>query len=127
MSYVVVTGEQGYAQAIKAGHHELRADEPKALNGTDTGPSPYNLLLSSLGACTAITLRMYAERKGWELGRIEVKLRHKQENDVDVIARELSFGATLTDAQRAKLLEISEKTPVTKTLKKGSTITTMLA
>jgi putative redox protein len=122
-----VVGEVGYANVIKAGHHELRADEPVALKGTDTGPSPYSLLLSALGACTSITLRMYAERKGWELGRIDVKLTHKKDGDADRIERELSFAAPLSDEQRAKLLEISEKTPVTKTIKAGAVIETRVA
>src|SRR5581483_8793281 len=65
----------GYAQAIRAGHHQLTADEPKSNGGTDTGPAPYELLLSALGACTSITLRMYADRKGWTLGAIDVRLR----------------------------------------------------
>src|SRR5687768_5241127 len=105
-AHATVVGESGYAQVIKLGKHEVRADEPAHAQGTDTGPTPYGLLLSSLGACTSITLRMYADRKGWELGRIEVRLRHQKREDKDVIERELSFGAPLTEEQQAILLEI---------------------
>ena len=122
----VVVGASGYAQTIRVGHHELTADEPVALKGTDTGPPPYGLLLAALGACTSITLRMYAERKGWELGRVEIDLRFVQEGDAQHIEREISFGAALDESQRAKLLEIGEKTPVTKTIRAGTRIETRL-
>ena len=128
IAHAVVVGEAGYAQKIRAGHHELTADEPKALGGGDTGPSPYGLVLSGLGACTSITLRMYADRKGWNLGDIHVVLRHeKSAEGADQIDRELTFGAPLTAEQRARLAEIAEKTPVTKTIKRGTPIVTTLA
>src|SRR4051812_7983227 len=120
IAHAVVVGEAGYAQQIRAGHHELAADEPKALGGGDTGPSPYGLVLSGLGACTSITLRMYADRKGWQLGRIDVDLRFERDGDVERIERTIAFGAPLDDEQRKRLLEIAEKTPVTKTIKRGT-------
>lgn len=124
---VVVDGASGYAQKIEAGGHALTADEPVANGGTNTGPAPYALLLSSLGACTAITLRMYADRKGWDLGHIQIALRHEKAADgSDHIDRELAFSATLTPEQRARLAEIAEKTPVTKTIKAGASIQTRL-
>lgn len=123
----VVKSSAGYAQQIEAGHHRLTADEPAGHGGTDTGPSPYALLLSALGACTSITLRMYADRKGWTLGEIHVSLRHeKNPEGADRIAREIRFGAPLSDEQRARLAEIAEKTPVTKTVKAGASIETRL-
>jgi putative redox protein len=122
---VTVLSESGYAQVIHAGHHRLTADEPPP-NGTDTGPAPYGLLLASLGACTSITLRMYAERKGWQLGQIHVALGVEHAADGTKIHRELRFSAPLTDEQKTKLADIAEKTPVTKTLRAGATITTKL-
>lgn len=124
----VVDGASGYAQKIEAGGHALTADEAVSHGGTNTGPSPYDLLLSALGACTSITLRMYADRKGWDLGTIHVVLRHEKGADGgDQIDRELTFSAPLSPEQRARLAEIAEKTPVTKTVKAGASIRTRLA
>jgi putative redox protein len=117
----------GYAQAIHAGHHHLTADEPKSNGGTDTGPAPYALLLSALGACTAITLRMYSDRKGWALGAIDVRLRmFKARDGRERIERVITFGAALSDDQRARLGEIAGKTPVTRTVSAGAPITTTI-
>ncbi len=128
---VVIVAERGtgrYAQTITAGHHLLHADEPTAVGGDDTGPSPYDLLLSSLGACTAMTLRMYAERKGLALGRIEVRLRHSRvhardcaecenrEGMIDRIERVIAIEGAVDEPMRAKLLEIADKCPVHRTL-----------
>jgi putative redox protein len=121
---VLVDSAAGYAQAIKAGHHTLTADEPTAAGGTDTGPSPYALLLSALGACTSITLRMYAARKGWELGETTVSVRLVHEGKGHRIDREIRFGAPLLDEQRERLGEIADKTPVTRTLREGVAIAT---
>jgi putative redox protein len=74
VSHVVLDSKSRYACTLHARRHTLTADEPHSNGGTDTGPAPYDLLLSGLAACTAITLRMYAERKGWELGEIHVDL-----------------------------------------------------
>jgi putative redox protein len=124
---VTVESVSGYAQKIAAGHHALTSDEPASRGGTDTGPNPYGLLLAALGACTSITLRMYAERKGWELGSVQVALRHlKSAEGGDEIERDLTFGAALTDEQRGRLAEIADKTPVTKTLAAGISIRTRL-
>ena len=122
-----VESETGYAQKIRAAGHELTADEPASAGGTDTGPGPYALLLSALGACTSITLRMYADRKGWKLGTIQIALRHSKTPDGgDHIERDIRLGAPLGDEQRARIADIAEKTPVTKTLKAGATIATRL-
>jgi putative redox protein len=123
----VVEGKKEYAQTIQTGRHRLSADEPERTGGTDTGPTPYGLLLSALGACTSITLRMYANRKGWDLGEIHLGLRHFKDGDADRIEREIRFSAPLTDEQRTRLLEIAEKTPVTKTVASGATIETKIA
>jgi len=128
LASAVVEGQSAYVQHIRTGNHQLTADEPTERGGTDAGPAPYDLLLSALGACSAITLRMYADRKGWVLGTIHVELDHYKEHDgSEHIERRLRFSAPLTDEQVAKLLEIVEKTPVTKTIKAGAPITTTLA
>ena len=125
---VTMESAAGYAQVISAGPHRLTADEPASKGGTGTGPTPYSLLLSALGACTAITLRMYADRKSWALGVIEVHLRMlKSQDGRERIERELRFGASLTDEQRTRLVEIAGKTPVTKTLLAGLPIATTVA
>ncbi len=126
IAHVVTTSEQGYAQQVRAGRHRLGADEPTSSGGTDTGASPYQLVLAGLAACTAITLRMYAQRKGWELGTVEVELSLSKEGDADVIHREVRCSAPLTGEEQARLSEIAEKTPVTKTLKQGARIDTQL-
>ncbi|MCZ6754427.1 MAG: bifunctional alpha/beta hydrolase/OsmC family protein [Gemmatimonadetes bacterium] len=125
---VVEGGPSGYAMQIHAGRHHLSADEPVAVGGTDTGPNPYDLLLSALGACTTITLRMYADRKQWPLEGVRATLRHRKvhardcedcESEtgyVDRIERELTFLGPLDETQRKRLLEIADKCPVHKTL-----------
>jgi putative redox protein len=125
---VVEGGPSGYATRIHAGRHHLWADEPVAVGGTDTGPNPYDLLLSALGACTTITLRMYADRKQWPLEGIRATLKHRRvhardcedcESEtgyVDLIDRELTFMGPLDETQRKRLVEIADKCPVHKTL-----------
>lgn len=116
----------GYQVRLRAGGHALLADEPVRAGGCDAGPAPYDLLLSSLAACTAITLRMYAERKGWPLEGVSIEVsfsRHEQEARVD---RRITVAGPLSDEQRTRLAEIAERTPVTLTLKSGVGISTEL-
>ena len=127
MAHVTVTSEHHYAQLIASGHHRLTSDEPIARGGSDSGASPHELLLASLGACTSITLRMYAGRKEWELGKITVGLRYTRDADKqERIDRRLSFSKPLTAEQKARLVEIAAKTPVTLTLLHGLPIDTTL-
>ena len=127
MAHVTVTSEFHFAQQIASGHHRLTADEPIARGGSDSGASPYELLLASLGACTSITLRMYAGRKEWELGKITVGLRYtEREDQKGHIDRRLSFSKPLSLEQTQRLLEIAAKTPVTRTLLAGVTIDTTI-
>src|ERR1700676_611444 len=126
IAHAVASSTSGYAQKIRAAGHDLTSDEPTTSGGTGTGPTPYNLLLAALGACTSITLRMYGDRKGWTLGEIKIDLSFSRDGDVDLIERELRFSAPLTEEQRARLLEIAGKTPVTKTLQKGIRIDTQI-
>jgi putative redox protein len=124
MVSVSSSGESGYGMVIDASGHALRADEPMSSGGNDTGPRPTDLVLCGLGACTAITLRMYAERKGWRLGKIEVSVDYSGDGEARRIERSISFSASLSPEQLSRLAEISEKTPVTRMLKTGIAIQT---
>jgi putative redox protein len=127
--WVVVRGAaDGFAQTIDASGHMLPADEPTEQGGTATGPTPYDLLLASLGACTSMTVSMYARRKQWPLQHVTVHLRHSRVHaedcaecesapqKLDRIERELELRGPLTDDQRARLLSIAERCPVHVTL-----------
>jgi putative redox protein len=116
-----------YAETIRVGRHTLTSDEPAQLGGADAGPAPYQLLLAALAACTGITLRMYAARKGWDLGPLHVDLLMLRENDEERIERTIKLAPSVTADQRTRLAEIVEKTPVTRTLKRGTKIDTKLA
>ena len=119
-------GTTNYAVSITTGRHQLNADEGAERGGKDVGPAPYDLLCSALGACTAITLRMYAERKQWPLRALHVDVRFRLEGQQGAIARVLRFEGELDDEQRVRLADIAERTPVTLTLKQGLPITTTL-
>jgi putative redox protein len=128
MAHVTVISDFHFAQQIVAGHHRTTSDEPSANGGSDTGPSPTELLLGSLGSCTSITLRMYAGRKGWELGKITVGLRYSPASDGRKahIERRLSFAKPVTEEQSSRLVEIANKTPVTLVLLAGVSIDTSI-
>lgn len=119
-----VLGEKDYAVALSAGAHNIAADEPVENGGGDTAANPFGLVIAGLAACTLITLRMYAERKGWALGTLHAELDHHRANRQSHVRRRLRFGAELTEDQIARLAEIAEKTPVTLALKPGMTIET---
>jgi putative redox protein len=110
---------KGYAHSLTAGHHTLIADEPEDKGGSDTGPRPTQLLALSLASCTAITIEMYASRKGWKLGGLEVEVDH----DPAPAARRTRFEVViklpdrLSDEQVQQLLEIAHKCPVHRILK----------
>ena len=136
---VTETREGKLQQEITMGPHQLLADEPVAAGGLDTGPSPYDLLLASLGACTAMTLRLYADQKGLPLTRTSVRLSHAKiyatdcatcetkEGKIDRIDRTITLEGDLNDAQRTRLLEIADKCPVHRTLTSEVDIRTALA
>lgn len=121
---VVESADSPYLHHIHVGHFELDADEPKALGGQGLGPGPFDYYLASLAACTAITLRMYAQRKGWNLGqfRAELALSFAEDGKVKV-HRTLHSDQPLSDEQWARLLEIVANTPVTKAMREGAVIT----
>lgn len=128
---VVESGHGPYAQYVTAGRHVFGADEPESLGGKDTGPDPYELVLAGLGACTAMTVRTYAQRKNWPLVRIEVALRHVQRaatgKDIkDKFEREITLHGDRTTEQRQSLLDIAERCPVSKTLRQSSEIASSL-
>lgn len=130
---VVESGNGPYAQFVRAGRHGLTADESEALGGHDAGPSPYEYLLAGLGACTAMTLRMYAARHGWPLERISVELRHSKTRapdkggESDRFERSIMLIGNLSDEQRDRLLAIAEQCPVSRTLRRPSEIDSRLA
>jgi putative redox protein len=130
--------EDNFTTYIKAGRHDLVADEPEKVGGDDYGPDPYALIASGLAACTAMTVKMYAQRKGWALTDVKVHIDHskdhaqdyKEEHDsnskIDVFDRKIEFIGDLSDEQKRKLLQIANKCPVHKTLKNASTIETTM-
>ena len=120
-------GTVDYATTIAVGHHTLVADEGPDLGGKDAGPAPYELLTAALGACTVITLRMYAERKQWPVTSVHADIHFVREGDKARIDRVLSIEGAVDDAQKKRMAEIAERTPVTLTLKGGLEIRTRLA
>ena len=136
---VVVRGDaDGFVQDIAAGSHQFRSDEPASAGGTDSGPTPYDLLLAALGSCTSMTVAMYARRKQWPLERVTVHLRHSQVHAADcadcethvakltVIDRDIQLAGPLDENQRARLLEIANRCPVHLTLTSKIDIRTRL-
>ena len=121
-------GEKRFQELIEMGAHEILADEPQDHGGTGAGPSPYELLLASLGSCTAMTVRLYADRKKWPLETIHVKLSHRKIHAedckncdskigiIDHIERVIFLKGPLDETQRQRLLEIADRCPVHKTL-----------
>jgi putative redox protein len=131
VAMATLTSEAGYRGEVRAGRHRLTTDEGPDLGGDDEGPSPYPLLLAALAQCTAATLRMYANRKGWSLGEVKVRARLLRTGDgatkVERIERTITVTGDLTDEQRTRLGEIAARTPVTRTLQAGLTIDSTLS
>ena len=134
MAEVIVTSVGYLTQEITAGSHKFYADEPREVGGSESGPDPYSLLLAALGACTAMTLQMYARHKEWPLERVEISLRHTRihaedceecnmkEGKIERIERYISLTGPLSEEQRARLFEVAKRCPVHKTLTTGVSI-----
>jgi putative redox protein len=128
LAEVVVRSQGGLTQNIQIRGHRITADEPVDEGGADAGPNPYELLLGALGSCTAITVQLYAKRKGWPLESVEVALQHERihaedcadcdtrEGYLDRITKLITFNGPLDAAQRERLSEIAELCPVHRTL-----------
>jgi putative redox protein len=135
MVEVVVSSVGNLRQEISAARHTWAADEPVEFGGEDAGPSPYELLLGALGACTSMTLHLYARRKGWSLRDVEVRLRHQRvhaadceeaearECWLDAIEKEIVVAGDLTPEQVGRLGEIAHRCPVNQTLLREIRIT----
>lgn len=135
---LVLGAPEGFLQKIVTPHHTLFVDEPKSVGGTDAGPNPYDLLLGALGACTSMTLRLYANRKGIPLEGVKVRLRYGKIHAVDCAAcetkvgkidridREIELLGTLTEEQRQRLLEMADRCPVHRTMTSEIDIVTRL-
>lgn len=122
-------GTQNYLCTITWRNGTLIMDEPETIGGNDLGPDPYSTLLASLAGCTLSTLRMYINRKGWEIPEIMVSLNMTQNNDVEletIISRTIHFSHEISNEQKERLLLIAEKCPVSKILKNKITINTQL-
>lgn len=126
--------DYNYSQLVTTGSHSFVVDEPAGDGGDGLGPSPYEMLLGALGSCTAMTLLMYARRKGWDLTECSVHLTHERVHAedsanaeegtrrVDVIKRDISLHGHLDEEQKARLLEIAAKCPVHRTLQSAPTV-----
>ncbi|MEM9987367.1 MAG: bifunctional alpha/beta hydrolase/OsmC family protein, partial [Bacteroidota bacterium] len=135
---VVRLGGQGFTSEVQVGKHRFLADEPSSVGGDDLGPSPYDLLAASLGTCTAMTLRMYANHKGWAVREIRVHLEHykdypqdqiepeNQKSKIDHVDRHIEIEGDLDEKQRQRLLEIADRCPVHRTLHSEVVVRTQL-
>ncbi len=125
MAHVTIEStDTDYAHTISNGKHRLIADEPPSLGGQDAGMAPFDLYLASLAACTAITLRMYAQKKGWDLGQFNAELTSSRDEAGKLqVHRVLTATGPLSEAQWERLLDVVQRTPVTLVMREGATIT----
>ncbi len=133
----IVEGEGMYAQVVQAGRHELIADEPRKQGGQDEGPNPYDFLLMALGSCTSMTIRSYARKKDIPLDSLEITLKHthvhqddcehcdEEDKHLDRIEKFITLRGDLSPEQRTRLIDISKKCPVHRTLEGQKQIVTI--
>ena len=123
---IAETGAGRYQVEVTAGGARFLADEPVAFGGLGSGPNPYDLLGAALGSCTAMTLRLYADRKGWPLARVRVEVSHRRDAPAgrDMFERDISLEGDLDPVQTAKLMEIADRCPVHQTLQRGAEVRT---
>ena len=123
------TGRGKFQVEVRAGGVTFLADEPMAAGGLGSGPTPYDLVGSALGACTAMTLRLYADKKSWPLRSVTVRVLHRRDGLAakDRFAREIVLEGDLSEDQRLRLLEIAKRCPLHQTLERGSDVMTVLA
>ncbi|MCL7962881.1 MAG: OsmC family protein [marine benthic group bacterium] len=131
MVWVTASMTENTRVALTNGRHEWKSDEPLEKEGDDTGPTPYELLLGSLAACTLITLQLYARHKGIALGGVSARYEHEKQDDtddlgkkkvVDVLTSHVEIAGEFTDAQRERLAQIVSRCPVHKTIENGSRV-----
>jgi putative redox protein len=128
METIIVQSKENLKQEITAGKHTIISDEPESAGGNDEGPGPYSLLVAALGACTSLTLKLYARNKNWDLQSVKVTLKHERihatdclecetkDGKVDRIWREIDLEGNLTEDQQLRLREIAKRCPIHRTL-----------
>ena len=130
IAMATLTSATGFRGEVRAGSHRFVVDEGLEVGGNDEGPNPYQLLMAALCQCTSATLRMYGQRKEWDLGEIRVRSILMREGEgatkKEHVERSIRVGGKLTGEQTDRLLEIADRTPVTRTLVAGMTIHTVL-
>lgn len=128
IAIVSENGQGPFGADVRVGAHHLIADEPVSVGGMGAGPDPYEFLLAGLGACTTMTIRLYAQRKGLPLDRVEVSVRHipASASGPDVFERVIRLQGELDGASRQRLLEIADRCPVSRTLSRGGEVRSRL-
>ena len=122
--HAIETDGSRYANRVTMGSHSLISDEPERLGGENLGPNPFELLGAALSACTAMTIRMYAERKGWDVQNLEVTVDHSRERGHETFTRTISFNGAHTEEERERLIDVSHRCPVHKVMEGSATIIT---
>ncbi|WBO21828.1 OsmC family protein [Sphingomonas abietis] len=124
------TGDGKFQASIRTAGIEILADEPLSVGGNGSGPSPYQMLAAALAACTTMTVKLYAERKGWPVTHVETSVEHSRQNDLDpadCFTRRIEIEGEIDTLQKARLMEIADHCPVHRTLTGGARVETLSA